>query len=116
MLGGGSRFSGGDEQNTRWRAPDEPEADRPPHEPGAVKIVDVPFGDDLDGVTFGAAGAAGVGTGGAGTKVAAARFAAEAGTPVLVTSTGNVARALAGDHVGTFFEAADATSAAERSA
>ena len=89
---------------------------RPPHEPGAVKIVDVPFGDDLDGVTFGAAGAAGVGTGGAGTKVAAARFAAEAGTPVLVTSTGNVARALAGEHVGTFFEAADAGSTVERSA
>ena len=29
---------------------------RPPHEPGAVAIVDVPFGDDLAGVTFGAAG------------------------------------------------------------
>jgi len=76
---------------------------RPPHEPGAVKIVDVPFGDGLDGVTFGEAGQAGVGTGGAGTKVAAARYAAEAGTPVLVTSTAHVARALAGDHVGTFF-------------
>jgi len=81
---------------------------RPPHEPGAVAIVDVPFGDELAGVTFGEAGAAGVGTGGAGTKVAAARFAAEAGTPVLVTSTGNVARALAGEQVGTFFEAAGA--------
>jgi glutamate 5-kinase len=79
---------------------------RPPHEPGAVAIVDVPFGDELAGVTFGEASAAGVGTGGAGTKVAAARFAAEAGTPVLVTSTGNVARALAGEQVGTFFEAA----------
>ncbi|WAC52976.1 glutamate 5-kinase [Frigoribacterium sp. SL97] len=81
---------------------------RPPHEPGAVALVDVPFGDDLAGVTFGAAGAAGVGTGGAGTKVAAARFAAEAGTPVLVTSAANVARALAGEQVGTFFEAAGA--------
>jgi glutamate 5-kinase len=81
---------------------------RPPHEAGAVAIVDVPYGDDLAGVTFGAAGSAGVGTGGAGTKVAAARFAAEAGTPVLVTSAGNVARALAGEHVGTFFQAAGA--------
>ncbi|MDY0946439.1 glutamate 5-kinase [Frigoribacterium sp. CFBP9039] len=79
---------------------------RPPHEPGAVKITDVPFGDQLTGVTFGDVGAAGVGTGGAGTKVAAARYAAEAGTPVLVTSTANVSRALSGDDVGTFFEAA----------
>jgi len=79
---------------------------RPPHEPGAVALVDVPVGDDLAGVTFGDAGAAGVGTGGAGTKVAAARHAAAAGTPVLVTSTANVALALAGAAVGTFFEAA----------
>ena len=79
---------------------------RPPHEPGAVRIDDVPHGDDLAGVTFGDAGAAGVGTGGAGTKVAAARYAAAAGTPVLVTSTANVAAALAGAEVGTFFSAA----------
>jgi len=78
---------------------------RPPSEPGAVALVDVPFGDDLAGVTFGTAGAAGVGTGGAGTKVAAARYAAAAGTPVLVTSTANVARALRGEDVGTFFVA-----------
>jgi len=79
---------------------------RPPHEPGAVRIDDVPQGDDLAGVTFGDAGSAGVGTGGAGTKVAAARYAAAAGTPVLVTSTANVAAALSGDAVGTFFSAA----------
>ena len=79
---------------------------RPPHEPGAVRIDDVPQGDDLAGVTFGDAGAAGVGTGGAGTKVAAARYAAAAGTPVLVTSAANVAAALAGAAVGTFFSAA----------
>ncbi|RPE76511.1 glutamate 5-kinase [Frondihabitans sp. PhB161] len=78
---------------------------RPPHEPGAVKITDVVFGDDLAGVTFGSAGAAGVGTGGAGTKVAAARFATEAGTPVLVTSTTLVAEALSGADVGTWFGA-----------
>jgi glutamate 5-kinase len=79
---------------------------RPPHEPGAVRIDDVPQGDDLAGVTFGDAGSAGVGTGGAGTKVAAARYAAAAGTPVLVTSTANVAAALSGAAVGTFFSAA----------
>jgi glutamate 5-kinase len=35
---------------------------------------------------------AGVGTGGAGTKIAAAKLAAASGTPVLFTSTANVAR------------------------
>ena len=79
---------------------------RPPGEPGAEALVDVPLGDELDGVTFGDAGAAGVGTGGAGTKVAAARHAAAAGTAVLVTSTALVSAALSGAAVGTFFEAA----------
>ena len=79
---------------------------RPPSEPGAEALVDVPLGDELDGVTFGDAGAAGVGTGGAGTKVAAARHAAAAGTAVLVTSTALVSAALSGAAVGTFFEAA----------
>ncbi|WP_425552921.1 glutamate 5-kinase [Frondihabitans peucedani] len=78
---------------------------RPPHEEGAIKIAEVPFGDDLAGVTFGDAGSAGVGTGGAGTKVAAARLAAGAGTPVLVTSTPLVAEALDGAEIGTWFEA-----------
>ncbi|ARC56479.1 Glutamate 5-kinase [Frondihabitans sp. 762G35] len=78
---------------------------RPPHEPGAVKIDEVPFGDALAGISFGAAGAAGVGTGGAGTKVAAARLAADSGTPVLVTSTTRVAEALSGADIGTWFAA-----------
>ncbi|WP_286346696.1 glutamate 5-kinase [Frondihabitans sucicola] len=78
---------------------------RPPHEAGAIKISEVPFGDELEGVTFGEAGVAGVGTGGAGTKVAAARLATEAGTPVLVTSTPQVAAALSGADIGTWFEA-----------
>ncbi|QWT22949.1 glutamate 5-kinase [Subtercola sp. PAMC28395] len=76
---------------------------RPPHEPGAVKIVDVPVGDLLSDVTFGDIGAAGVGTGGAATKVSAARLAADAGTAVLVTSASLVNEALAGHPVGTFF-------------
>lgn len=79
---------------------------RPPHEPGAQHIERVPFGDDLAAVTFGDIGAAGVGTGGARTKVAAARQAAASGTPVLLTSTGLVAEALAGTSRGTWFEAA----------
>jgi glutamate 5-kinase len=76
---------------------------RPPHEPGAVKISDVAYGDELSGIRFGDVGAAGVGTGGAGTKVAAARMASESGTPVLVTSTALVAEALEGASVGTWF-------------
>jgi len=78
----------------------------PPSEPGAVKIPDVPFHDDLAGVTFGDIGSAGVGTGGAGTKVAAARLAAAAGTPVLLASTAQVAEALTGANIGTWFHAA----------
>ena len=79
---------------------------RPPGEPGARPIAEVPFDDDLSGVELGDIGAAGVGTGGAGTKIAAAKLAAGGGTPVLLTSTANVAAALAGEQVGTWFHAA----------
>ncbi len=81
---------------------------RPPHEPGARRIDSVPFQDDLAGVEFGDIGAAGVGTGGAGTKVAAAKLAAASGTPVLLASTADVAAALTGAALGTWFEAAPA--------
>ncbi|MDO9395980.1 MAG: glutamate 5-kinase [Herbiconiux sp.] len=77
---------------------------KPPQEPGAVKITEVPLGDDLAGVTFGDVGASGVGTGGAATKVSAARLAAASGTAVLVTSTPRVAEALSGAEIGTWFE------------
>ena len=76
---------------------------RPPHLPGAEPISHVGAGDRLPGVEFGAS-RSGVGTGGAGTKVSAARIAADAGTAVLVTSTALVAEALRGDLVGTWFE------------
>lgn len=76
---------------------------RPPHEPGAERIDLVPAGDPLSGVEIGSTGLAGVGTGGALTKVSAARHAAEAGSAVLLTSTGLVAAALAGERVGTWF-------------
>ncbi|MBN9607137.1 MAG: glutamate 5-kinase [Actinomycetales bacterium] len=79
---------------------------RPPSEPGARPIPTVPYADDLAGVELGDIGAAGVGTGGAGTKIAAAKHAAGTGTPVLLTSTGNVAAALDGQLLGTWFEAA----------
>ncbi len=79
---------------------------KPPHEPGAERIECVPLADDLHAVELGEIGATGVGTGGAGTKIAAAKLAAQHGTPVLLTSTALVADALAGETVGTWFEAA----------
>jgi glutamate 5-kinase len=77
---------------------------RPPDQPGAEPISHVPADDPLDGVEIGSTGSAGVGTGGAVTKISAARQAAEAGTAVLLTSTALVAEALRGDPVGTWFE------------
>ncbi|HEY5229349.1 MAG TPA: glutamate 5-kinase [Galbitalea sp.] len=79
---------------------------KPPHEPGAERISEVAFGDELQKVTFGDIGAAGVGSGGAGTKVAAARHAAVAGTPVLLAETGSAMDALDGADLGTWFAAA----------
>ena len=79
---------------------------RPPHEEGAERIEFVAFGDSLEGVEFGSIGAAGVGTGGAATKVSAAHLATQAGVPVLVTAASLVDQALVGGEVGTWFEAA----------
>jgi len=78
---------------------------RPPHEAGAERIDIVAFGDSLDGVEFGSIGAAGVGTGGAATKVSAAHLATEAGIPVLVTAASLVNEALTGAQIGTWFAA-----------
>ena len=74
----------------------------PPSNPGAQKITDVPFGDDLAGVEVGGT-STGVGTGGAVTKVAAAKVATSAGTAVLLTSFANIDQALSGENVGTWF-------------
>jgi glutamate 5-kinase len=79
---------------------------RPPKEPGAERIDFVKFGDDLAHVKIGDVDGTGVGTGGAGTKIAAARHAAASGTPVLLAATDNAMDALAGAEVGTWFEAA----------
>lgn len=83
---------------------------RPPHEPGAVRIEHVAHDDDLHRVEIGTIGSAGVGTGGAGTKIAAARLATSQGIPVVLTSTSLVAAALAGEPVGTWFDAAPVAS------
>ncbi|WP_173924063.1 glutamate 5-kinase [Agromyces sp. Marseille-P2726] len=79
---------------------------KPPHLAGAVRIDRVPFGDALDGVEMDSIGSAGVGTGGAETKVSAARIAAESGSAVLITATTLVADALAGAPLGTWFDPA----------
>lgn len=79
---------------------------KPPGSIGARVINEVEFGDRLTGVEFGDIGSAGVGTGGAGTKVAAATLAAASGTPVLLAATTQVAEALEGADIGTWFHPA----------
>lgn len=70
---------------------------------GASRIPHVGSSADLDGVTIGRTGKAGVGTGGMVTKVEAAGIAAASGIPALVTSTANAGAALRGEDVGTWF-------------
>jgi glutamate 5-kinase len=77
---------------------------RPPDEPGALPIPRVAYGDDLHGFEFGSVVVNSVGTGGAATKVSAARLAAASGIGVLVTSADRVGEALAGADIGTWFE------------
>ncbi|GAA1652959.1 glutamate 5-kinase [Microbacterium flavum] len=75
----------------------------PPNEPGARPIETVAFGEDLSAFQFGSVVVNSVGTGGAATKVSAARLAAAAGIGVLVTSADLVSDALAGAQIGTWF-------------
>lgn len=78
----------------------------PPSSEGAKPIQRVKSDDDLSWVTLGAAVVNTVGTGGAVTKVSAARLATAAGIPTLVTGTWLVDPALRGEGPGTWFEAA----------
>ncbi|SDS56724.1 glutamate 5-kinase [Agrococcus carbonis] len=75
----------------------------PPGEPGSEPIGVVPYGDPLEGVRLGASGSH-IGSGGAMTKVDAARLAADAGVRVTVTATPLLARLVAGERLGTEFE------------
>jgi glutamate 5-kinase len=77
--------------------------DMPPTKPGAKRIDTVAFGEDLSNVEV-CGSSSSVGTGGAVTKVGAAKLATESGVSVLLTSTANVAAALEGQAVGTWFE------------
>jgi glutamate 5-kinase len=74
-----------------------------PSEPSAALLSEVSSEEDLEGITIGKAGAAGVGTGGMQTKVEAARIATGAGIPVVLTAADQAGPALAGEQVGTMF-------------
>ncbi|WP_320774851.1 glutamate 5-kinase [Streptomyces sp. CRN 30] len=77
--------------------------DGDPSRPGTSRIAEVRGEADLAHVEIGSAGKAGVGTGGMVTKVEAARIAAAAGIPVVLTSTVHAADALTGQDTGTWF-------------
>lgn len=77
--------------------------DGDPATPGTSRIAEVRGPGDLAGISIGSAGRAGVGTGGMVTKVEAARIAAAAGIPVVLTSAVHAADALAGGLTGTHF-------------
>ena len=79
--------------------------DAPPSQPGAQPIRYVADMSDIDSITLGGAGSAGVGSGGMVTKVEAARIATSAGIPMLLTSLENSERSLAGEKFGTHFHA-----------
>lgn len=80
----------------------------PPGTPGATRVASVDYGDDLEGLEIGAT-KSGWGTGGAATKVQAARLAADGGTRVFLTETRLLARALSGEDIGTDFAPAPAS-------
>lgn len=80
----------------------------PPSDPRAQPLDVIPAGADLTGLEFGASVVNGVGTGGAATKVSAARLAAASGIGVLVTSADLIGPALSGAEIGTWFEPATA--------
>ncbi|MDN3309431.1 glutamate 5-kinase [Microbacterium oryzae] len=80
---------------------------RPPGEPGAEPIAVIEADDDLSAYAFGSKVVNSVGTGGAATKASAARLASSAGIGVLVTSADQVAEALSGAAIGTWFSPSD---------
>lgn len=77
--------------------------DGDPAKPGSSRIEEVRGPADIGHVEIGSSGKAGVGTGGMVTKVEAARIAAAAGIPVVLTSAVRAADALAGRATGTYF-------------
>jgi len=85
--------------------------DGDPSKPGTSRIAEVRGPQDLAHVEIGSAGKAGVGTGGMVTKVEAARIAAAAGIPVVLTSAVHATDAMSGGDTGTYFHATGKRSA-----
>lgn len=77
--------------------------DGPPSRPGSRLVAEVHGPGDLEAVSIGSVGSAGVGTGGMVTKVEAAAIATGSGIPVVLTSAERAGDALAGEQVGTLF-------------
>ncbi|GGQ67360.1 glutamate 5-kinase [Couchioplanes caeruleus subsp. azureus] len=77
-----------------------------PADPASRRVGAVRDDADLAGIAVGAAGRAGVGTGGMVTKVEAARIATGFGIPVVLTAAPLAGPALDGDEVGTLFHPA----------
>jgi glutamate 5-kinase len=77
--------------------------DGDPSKPGTSRIAEVRGPADLAHVEIGSTGKAGVGTGGMVTKVEAARIAAAAGIPVVLTSAIHAGEAMSGGDTGTYF-------------
>lgn len=78
---------------------------KPPTQPGAERIREVRSAADVARIEVGDHDAAGVGTGGASTKLSAAQYAAANGTSTLITATPLLRSALTGEDVGTWFPA-----------
>jgi glutamate 5-kinase len=78
--------------------------DRPPSEPGASAIPLVTYGQDLSNIEVSGT-STGYGTGGALTKLAAAKLATAGGVGVLLTSTANIGLVAQDDCPHTWFEA-----------
>lgn len=76
----------------------------PPNRPGSRRIPEVRGPKDLEGIDVTARGS-GVGTGGMVTKLESVAIATASGVPVVLTSTAQVAPALDGADVGTWFAA-----------
>ncbi|ROP30345.1 glutamate 5-kinase [Couchioplanes caeruleus] len=83
-----------------------------PSDPASRRVDTVRDDADLAGIAVGAAGRAGVGTGGMVTKVEAARIATGFGIPVVLTAAPLAGQALDGDEIGTLFHPAGSRPAA----
>ncbi len=79
--------------------------DAPPSQQGAQAIHEVVKIADIEKITLGGTGSAGVGSGGMVTKVEAARIATNAGIPMLLTSLADVDMSMDGQVLGTHFHA-----------